>query len=483
KPKKVFFNLEKISVDKFKKEIEKLCFSIPEDTAYLSFRSLIPFFIRPKKESYVDCKKPGKIGSEYQTLLYNSFLIGLDINLAEKKYILRKEQERIRNLEKNFKNDSLLRDFFTGDKDVSLTLVDLEDKIVKIEQDLEKFQVADDYHDIQKEADSIEKKLFDINNEITIIKNNIDNIEKSLNITPSMSSLDLEAIYAESKVLFPETVKKTLDDIDDFYRKLLSNRIRRLSEQRNLLKLSHSDKLEESNLLKDKLDGLMKYLGKHQALDLFISLSQKVAELKSEKGNLEKYQVLQSEYKSKERQTEKDMIDLSEITDNYLVEIEENTRKIRDCFRALAKTFYPQSVAGLTINTNEGENQLVFDIEPKIESDGSDGISNVKLFCYDLSILFEGQNHNIDFIFHDSRLYDGIDERQKAAMFKTIRNYFSNNDKQYIATVNQNQLNEIKANLSSEEYKSIIEDNTILTLTDDLDSEKLLGIKVDIGNK
>ena len=81
-----------------------------------------------------------------------------------------------------------------------------------------------------------------------------------MNITPSMSSLDLEAIYAESKVLFPETVKKTLDDIDDFYRKLLSNRIRRLSEQRNLLKLSHSDKLEESNLLKDKLDGLMKYL-------------------------------------------------------------------------------------------------------------------------------------------------------------------------------------------------------------------------------
>jgi uncharacterized protein YydD (DUF2326 family) len=113
----------------------------------------------------------------------------------------------------------------------------------------------------------------------------------------------------------------------------------------------------------------------------------------------------------------------------------------------LAKTFYPQSIAGLTINTNEGENQLVFDIEPKIESDGSDGISNVKLFCFDISILFEGENHNMEFIFHDSRLFDGIDERQKTTMFK------------------------------------IIEDNTILTLTDDSDTEKLLGIKVDIGNK
>jgi len=245
----------------------------------------------------------------------------------------------------------------------------------------------------------------------------------------------------------------------------------------------NAQKLKISKQLKEKLDGLLKYLGEHRALDLFLSISEKAAELKAQKENLKKYQILQSEYKSKERQTEKDMIDLLVITDNYLIKIEENTRIIKDFFRSLAKTFYPYSTAGLTTNTNEGENQLVFDIEPKIESDGSDGIGNVKLFCYDLSILFEGKNHNIDFIFHDSRLYDGIDERQKTTMFKIIGEYFINSKKQYISTVNQNQLNEIKANLSPKEYKLIIEDNTVLTLTDDSDSEKLLGIKVDIGNK
>ncbi len=482
-PNKITLNGEQTSLDKFKKEMEKLCFSIPEDVSYLSFRSMIPFFIRPKKESYVDCKKPGKAGSEYQTLLYNSFLLGLDIKLAEKKYKLKKEQERIRKLEKNFKEDSLLRDYFTGDRDVSLTLVDLDEKIKRIDEDLNNFKVADDYHDIQKEADSVEKELFDLNNEITIIKNNIAHIDESLKITPSMNSSELESIYAESKVFFPEIVKKSLNEIDNFYTNLLTNRIRRLSEQKNQLKIIQNQKIKTSKNLKEKLDRLLKYLGEHQALDLFLSLSHKVAELKSQKENLEKYQILQSEYKSKERQTEKDMIDLSEITDTYLSKIEDNTRIIREFFRSLAKTFYPQSIVGLTISTNEGENQLVFDIEPKIESDGSDGISNVKLFCYDLSLLFEGENHNIDFIFHDSRLYDGIDERQKTTMFKIIGRYFSKSDKQYISTVNQNQLNEIKANLSPEEYKFIIEDNTILTLTDDSDTEKLLGIKVDIGNK
>ncbi len=126
---------------------------------------------------------------------------------------------------------------------------------------------------------------------------------------------------------------------------------------------------------------------------------------------------------------------------------------------------------------------MQFDIDAKIESDTSDGINNVKIFCYDLTLLFKGHNHNIDFIFHDSRLFDGIDERQKADIFRTVYEEFSNTNKQYIATVNQNQLDEIKRLLTEEEFQRIITENTILTLTDESDSQKLLGIKVDIGDK
>lgn len=480
---KIIFEKELISMDKFKKKMGNICFSIPDDATFLSFRSIIPFFIRPNKASYVDCMKPGKTGSEYQTLLYNSFLIGLDIKLAEKKYNLRKEQERVKKLKKNFEEDSLLKDFFTGDKDVNLTLIDLEEKIKKIEDNLNKFQVAEDYHDIQKNADEIEKKLFDINNEIVLISNSIDNIENSLKIKPSMGRADLEAVYNETNIIFSESIKKTLSEVEEFHSKLIDNRIRRLSEQKNNYIIQLKDKKETSKELQKQLDSLLKYLGEHQALDLFISLSDKVAKLKSEKENLDKYQVLQTEYKQKERKQEKEMIELSELTDTYLQEIEESTSDIKNYFRKLGKIFYPNSISGLTIKPNEGENQLIFNIDPRIESDGSDGISNVKLFCYDLTMLFKGKNHNVDFIFHDSRLFDGVDERQKALMFKTVYEYFLNSNKQYIATINQNQINEIKPLLENNDFSKIIESNTILTLTDDNDSEKLLGIKVDIGEK
>ena len=95
--------------------------------------------------------------------------------------------------------------------------------------------------------------------------------------------------------------------------------------------------------------------------------------------------------------------------------------------------------------------------------------------------MFKGYGHRIKFLFHDSRLFDGIDERQKTELFKIIAEMFSNSEYQYISSVNQNQLEEIKKYLSNEEFDAIIKKNTILTLTDESDSEKLLGIKVDIN--
>ena len=479
-PKKITLNNEVISVNKFNKKMESLCFEIPEDISFLTFRSLIPFFIRPKKESYVAYNKPGKTKTDYQALLYNAFLLGLDVVLAQKKYTIRKEQKRVEDLEKNFKNDSLLRDFFTGNKDVTLTLVDLEERIKRLDDDLSNFKVAEDYNDVQLEADKVEMELFSLNNRVIMLQNNIEHINKSLKFSPDINKENIKAIYRESKIHFPENMTKTLDELEVFYEKLISNRKRRLLEQQNKLKLEQQNKKADVEKRQKDFDELMKYLGEHQALDLFVSLSNKNAELKAERDSLRKYQELQYEYKTKERQSEKDFIELTEVTEQYLTEIEPDTVVLRDYFRSLAKIFYPDSVAGLTIECNDGENQLQFNIDAKIESDASDGINNVKIFCYDLTILFKGHNHNIDFVFHDSRVFDGTDERQKTDMFKTVYQKFAQANKQYIATVNQNQLDEIKKYMKDDEFEKIITLNTVLNLTDESDSEKLLGIKVDL---
>ncbi|WP_088103117.1 DUF2326 domain-containing protein [Halalkalibacter urbisdiaboli] len=480
-PNRIKLNGEELTLSKFNAKLEELCFQIPDEVANLSFRSLLPFFIRPNKKSYVSFDEASRTHNQYQKMLYNAFLLGLDVFLAQKKNHLKKEQDRIKNLETNFKKDDLLRDFFSGQKDVSLTIDDLDEQIEKLAKSLKNFKVADDYYDVQLEADKIERKLFQLNNKIILLKNNIASIEKSLKIEPSKDNLDdIQKIYEEVNVHFTDSVTKTLSDLESFYEKLVANRKRRLLEQKNKLELEIDEKSEDAQKLQTKFDNLMKYLGDHEALDVFVALSEKSSNLKSKRENLKKYQVLQTEYKEKLREIEKDQIEQSEVTDDYLKGMQSEISELRNYFRNLVKRFYPKSVAGLTIENNDRDNLQRYDIDAKIESDNSDGINNVKIFCYDLTLLFKGQNHNMNVIFHDSRLFDGIDERQKAELTKVLNEKFSNTDKQYIATVNQNQLTEMYNILGEDIYKDIIEDNTVLVLTDEDPSEKLLGIQVDI---
>ncbi len=481
-PNQIVLNGEELTISKFNAKMGLICFGIPDAISTLSFRSLIPFFIRPNKKWYVDFDGAASSYNQYNTMLYNAFLLGLDVFLAQKKYSLKKEQDRIKTLEGNFKNDELLRDFFTGNKDVSLTIVDLQDKIRKLDEDLGNFKIADDYSDVQHDADRVEKELFDLNNRIILIQNNIESINKSLEIETKTTQDDIRKVYEEANVYFSDNLIKTLDDLEKFYEKLVSNRKKRLLEQKIRLESEKNDKSITATKLKTDFDNLMKYLGDHQALDVFLSLSDKKTQYKSKLESLEKYQKLQTEYKEKLREAEKVQIQQAETTEVYLKEIETEIIVLRDYFRALAKRFYPNSVAGLTIENNDGENQQRYIIDAKIESDNSDGINNVKIFCYDMTLLFKGQNHNINFVFHDSRLFDGIDERQKTELFRILSELFNTTNKQYIATVNQNQLNEIKSCMSFEEFNHIINKNIVLELTDEKDSDKLLGITVDIDD-
>lgn len=480
-PNRIHLNGEELTLTKFNTKLEELCFQIPDGVSNLSFRALLPFFIRLNKKSYVSFDEASRTHNQYQKMLYNAFLLGLDVSLAHKKHDLKKEQDRIKDLERNFKKDDLLRDFFSGQKDVALTIDDLNEQIEKLERDLKNFKVADDYYDVQLEADKIEQKLFQLNNKIILLKNNVASIEKSLNIEPSKGNLDeIQKVYEEVNVHFSDALTKTLSDLESFYEKLVANRKRRLLEQKNKLESEIEEKSKASQKLQKEFDDFMKYLGDHEALDVFVTLSEKSSNLKSKRDNLKKYQVLQTEYKEKLREIEKNQIEQSEATDEYLKRMQTEIGELRNYFRNLVKRFYPHSVAGLTIENNDRDNLQRFDIDAKIESDNSDGINNVKIFCYDLTLLFKGHNHNMNVIFHDSRLYDGIDERQKAELIKVLYEEFSNTNKQYIASVNQNQLNEICNILGDELYTQIIENNTVLILTDENPSEKLLGIQVDI---
>ncbi len=478
-PQKIYLNDVEFSLSKFNEELERLCFDIPSGVSFLTFRTLIKFFIRPDIKWYVDFNGDTE-GTLYANMLRNIFLLGLDVFIAQKKRELKEEFDIAKNTQKNIKEDKILSGYFDGGKDIKLRIVDLEERIKLLDSNIQTFEVAEDYREVQLKADRVEKELFSVSNSIILMNNNIESINKSLEIEINATHKDIEKIYNEAGLYFSNDLNKTLEELEDFYQNLIGNRKIRLLEQKNKLQEEITDQTKKLQELQTQLDSFMKYLGDHQALDVFLAVNDERNSLKLELDKLIDSERLISDLNEQITNIQKKQIEQTELCKKYLLEIETEWNKLRDYFRNLAKRFYPESSAGLTVSNNVGNNKKRFNYDAKIESDSSDGINHIKIFCYDMTLLFKGYHHRIDFLFHDSRLLDGTDERQKAELFKIINERFNGLNKQYILTANQNQLNEIKDYMDDEEFDNIISSNVVLRLTDENDTGKLLGVTVNI---
>ncbi|HEV7378786.1 MAG TPA: DUF2326 domain-containing protein, partial [Dyadobacter sp.] len=470
-------NGQDLRVRDFNLKLENLLFDVPVSVDSLSFRSLIPSFIRPRRASYVSFKNPNTLKDDYSILLTNSFLLGLNVHLVQQKYALRKSKERIRYLVNEIKDDQLLRSFFVGGRDILLATQNLEDEIEKLESDLQQFRLAEDYYEIKTVADKLQRQLQQVQNKIVLRQNQVKNIDESRKLSPDINNDAIKKIYEEASIVISEVALKRLDELENFYRHLTENREKRLLDQKTEINREISGLSDEFHRLQIEFDANLKYLDTHQALDVFVNLTTKLSDLRSDKEKLARYNQLLEEYHKEKIRIEREFIEATEETDKYLKDAEGIIRSTREFFRELAKRFYPNSAAGVTVYNNDGDNLLRFNFDAKIESDSSDGINNVKIFCYDLTLSLKGFNHAVGTIFHDSRLLDGVDPRQVAEMFRCLRDYIGDS-RQYILTINQNHLDEIVPYLTKEEYDLIVAANVCHELHDGSPSGKLLGIQV-----
>lgn len=167
-------------------------------------------------------------------------------------------------------------------------------------------------------------------------------------------------------------------------------------------------------------------------------------------------------------------------TNEYL----EENRVVRDehmsVFKDYAARFYPNKVAGISVNNNDGDNKTRFDLAVQIEDDSSDAINEVRIFCYDLSILSLKQGHQVGFVFHDSRLFANIDVRQRAELYKLADEVTARLGCQYIATLNPDFISSMEGQFTEDDFKRIFTDNIVLTLKDDSAAGKLLGVQVNM---
>jgi uncharacterized protein YydD (DUF2326 family) len=122
-----------------------------------------------------------------------------------------------------------------------------------------------------------------------------------------------------------------------------------------------------------------------------------------------------------------------------------------------------------------------YTFKPRLEGAGSDGIKDARLMCFDWLVFMHGANHTMRFLWHDNRLFAHLDQGVRARWFSLVLKELKATEKQYIATINEENYESMLSRLSNEE-KAIVESQNVkvLELRSNQPSDKLLGIQVDL---
>lgn len=478
----LYINDELYKQKEFTDYLTKLIFPEVENVSGLSFRSLISRFIRRYKENYTKYYNFIKKEQEYNRLLANSYLLGLNTQIVEQKKELKESFTSMTNAKKSIKNDKMLKDYFTGKKDVKFHLTELKDKKEKLKNKLSNFKVAENYNNLQEQANEFSQQRNLLNNNKYLLTNKIKKIEKSLNKEIQLSLDDVKSVFQELNLIIPEKIKVSLEDVNDFHESMIINREKTLRKQKEKLSSELNEinqKIEESSL---KLNELLKYLGKHGALEEYNSLTNQLSDIENSIKKIEDYNELVKKYEIELSENKKQKEDNKISVKEYLESTENHLDELMNIFRRYSKQFYENKTSGLSIRGNYKDNKISWDIHADIEGDSSDGINEVLIFCFDLT-MFTANESIVNFIFHDSRLFSNMDPRQKYTLLKIVDDYVKENNIQYISSWNEDMIKSMKDIISDENYHfvtEIIRNNTILTLKDDHESNKLLGMQIDL---
>jgi uncharacterized protein YydD (DUF2326 family) len=197
--------------------------------------------------------------------------------------------------------------------------------------------------------------------------------------------------------------------------------------------------------------------------------------------NIEKYRKLVNEYKNKIEEIKKGFSDQNIETNNYLKDQQLLIEKNILLFKSFAEQFYINKKSReLRLRITKGKIKIDLTLKLKLMMIKAMEVNDVKIFCFDWTLLKAQHNHKIKFIFHDGRLLSEIDTRQVATIFHVAYENTHRNNFQYIISTNQNILDSVRKEMIEEDYHTIISDSIILELTDESNESKLLGIQLDL---
>ena len=460
-----------LTVKEWNKNLGYLIFNLPikTDRKYSpTFRSLFSYFIRSGKDAFASPFVNFRQQKECQKQVNNAFLLNLNWEYACQWQIIKDKKNGINNLFKAFES-KIASDIFGTVGELQSLKVRLEKSIEAKEKSLKNYQVHEEYEKIQYEANKFSSEISELINENIISKKKLDSYCKSLEKESDYNAEDVINIYKQIEVDFSDAIVRRLKDVQSFHEQVVKNRKDFLQSEISQIEKSITERnkaIQEKTEAKAKL---LKILDSHGALEEFTYLRQLFLE------EVEKLNQVDTQL-NRVKKLEDDKLNL---------EIEEN--KLKQKVLLDYNDRYPQISNAISIFNDNSESlynapgSLVIDVTDKgykfdvdILRSRSEGISNMKIFCYDLLLvqlwsLFEKR---LNFLVHDSTIFSGVDERQITLALELAEKKSQQYGFQYICMLNSDELNEndFSLNFNFNQYVR-------LKLTDESETGGLLGVR------
>ncbi|GAX61628.1 hypothetical protein SCALIN_C27_0022 [Candidatus Scalindua japonica] len=443
-------------------------------------RKLLPFFIKKQEnpKTKVNFLDPIKfsISPEMELIPYHLFFLGIDNSLFWKNFDIKSDLknkiEALKEIRSIITDTYNLHDIPQAENKIDR----LKGEVQEHETNIEKFQLAKQYQDIEKESNNLTVIIKDLWYQNHLDLNKVKSYKESYELDDSLQTLKIKKLYTEANELLAGNIKKTLDDAVLFRKNIADSRKEFLSSEIKNIEIEikkRKNKIDDFELERAKI---FKFLETRDAIkdlsEAYLNLSKKREKLNDLEGKIKLYQDLNSEKAEREAEIAKLY---SEIT-NFIQEIKNDISIFRKIFFEVHNAIYPENKDksyGFTFEPKPRADSKV-NMEVFLPADLSTGKNSAKTLIYDISVLFHAIERDINlphFLIHDG-IFDHMDKAHFIAVYEYLEKKARSETFQYILTVNEEGTLSDEFGNADKVNPQKIEQEAILTLTP---SNRLLG--------
>lgn len=440
-----------------------------------SFRQMMPYFARRRRDGGYDHPvRSSRSQTPAASEVNLAHLFGLDAEIVRQLHVARAA------LKQNDSARKILRDL---DKAASgSTRADLEAQLSariaaaslarnSLKAKIDSFNVLPAFRELERELSSLHQEARDLSDADVLDQEVIELNLRALGTEEPTTPPNLEALFGEANVVFPDLVARRYDEVAQFHARLVENRREHLESEigaaRHRIETRKSAR-ENVEARRRSITASLRVSGPaEELLALRDELSTREAEVRNLEGRLAEARSLDERGEALER-------DIDEAIRALKADRRERSSIVNEAsttFSSISQRLYERP-GELAISATEAGLKFL----PSTPFDHSAGVMSMEIFCFDWTIatLCAKRGMGPGFLVHDSHLFEPVDGRQFGKALALGARLAEETGVQYIVTLNSDELQ--RAEIESGE---VLQSYVVEPRLSDQPNGGLFGIRFD----